>query len=74
MLNLYYSNKLEVLAAQLNANMIAEPLPALTPETIVVESAAMAQWLTKQITCQSGIAANLKFPFPAALVWQTYRQ
>lgn len=74
MLNLYYSNKLEVLAAQLNANIATNPLPALMPETIVVESAAMSQWLTKQIVQQLGIAANLKFPFPAALVWQIYRQ
>ncbi|CAA0106576.1 RecBCD enzyme subunit RecC [BD1-7 clade bacterium] len=74
MLTIFYSNKLEALSIKLSALLRHEPLPPLAKEQIVVESAAMMQWLQGQLAQHMGIAANLDFPFPAALVWQIYRE
>lgn len=73
MLNIYYSNKLEALSSQLASILKADPLPPLQSESILVESSAMEYWLTKQITCQMGISANIEFPYPASFVWQLFR-
>ena len=73
MLNIYHSNKIEVLAKQLAALLHFNPLPPLVSEQIVVESSAMQQWLTQYISKDAGVAANIHFPFPSALVWNIYR-
>ena len=74
MLTIFYSNKVEVLSAQLVDCLIKKPLPPLVSENILLESPAMSHWLTKQIADQTGIAANIEYPFPAALVWDIYRR
>ena len=74
MLRIHHSNKIEVLAAQLNTIMLTEPLPGLLSEQVLLESAAMSHWLLKNIASNQGIAANLEFPFPAALLWRLYRK
>ena len=63
-----------MLSKQLVSCLIAEPLAPLASETILLESPAMSHWLTKQIAIQTGIAANIEYPFPAALIWQVYRR
>ena len=64
MLNIYYSNKLEALALQLSAQLSVEPLSPLSTESIVVESSAMAQWLTQQMTRAVRHCCKPKVPFP----------
>ncbi len=74
MLYQYHSNKIESLAQRLASVIHFEPLSPLKADQVVVESAAMQHWLTTSISQISGIAADIQFPFPAALVWKIYRQ
>ncbi len=67
-LNIFLSNRLENLSEAL-VKIIATPAAApLAPEVIVVQSRGMQRWLSLQIAGKLGIAANLSFPFPNALV------
>lgn len=74
MINLFQSNRIEALAIALSHLMQAEPLSPFDEEVILVESAAMSGWLMQQLAGQQGVAAHCRFPFPAAFVWQLYRQ
>jgi len=74
MLNLYQSNRLEALVTLL-ATQIKFPTSdnALAPETILVHSPGMSQWLKLQIAEQNGIAANIDFPLPSSFIWRLYQ-
>ena len=65
-LHLYKSNRLENLATAL-IEVTTQPLShPLTPETIVVQSLGMGRWLAQSLAQSSGVALNVRFPFPAA--------
>lgn len=49
------------------------PLPPLTAETFLVQSAGMGQWLKLEIAERSGIAAALEFELPSSFIWKAYR-
>ncbi len=73
MLAVYQSNRLERLVEQL-AEVVDEPQDSvLAPETIVVHSQGMARWLSLRLADRLGICANLRFPFPAAFIWDVFR-
>lgn len=48
------------------------PLAVLEPETILVQSAGVAQWLQQKIA-MTGVAAAINFVLPASFVWQAYK-
>ncbi len=73
MLYFYYSNKVEALANELSSLLLIDPLPGLLSDQILIESPAMESWLTQTIAKQTGIAANIEYPFPSALLWMVYR-
>jgi exodeoxyribonuclease V gamma subunit len=75
MLFTYYSNRLEALAAQLIAvfDQPQQGISPLQPLTVLVQSSGMARWLSLQFARQSGVAANVHYPFLASFVWQVYR-
>jgi exodeoxyribonuclease V gamma subunit len=63
-LNIFTSNKLEILAEQL-ARLIKNPGPsALAAEIIVIQSTGMARWISLELAKHNGICANIRFPFP----------
>lgn len=73
MLQVYHSNRLERLARGLVSH-ISRPLPdPLMTETVVVQSPAMARWLSIELAQQQGISANISFPFLSLCVWESYR-
>jgi exodeoxyribonuclease V gamma subunit len=76
MLHLVQSNKMESLAAVLIAwlqqNQGIEDI--FVPDSILVQSPGMAQWLKIEIGEALGVAANLDFPLPSSFIWQLYRQ
>ncbi len=74
MLNLYQSNRLEALVTLLAAQ-IKQPASAdvFSPDTILVHSPGMSQWLKIQIAEQNGIAANIDFPLPSSFIWRLYQ-
>ena len=73
MFYLHHGNRLDSLAeqfAEIHASHLADPL---LPEHIIVQNAGMARWLSLRISEHLGIAANLKFSFPAEYMWQLIR-
>jgi exodeoxyribonuclease V gamma subunit len=67
-MKVFISNKLEKLV-QCLAGQLEEPLKhPLAPETIVVQSAGMAKWISLQLARRRGIAANYTFPFPKKIL------
>lgn len=72
MLLLYQSNRIEVLADALAEAMRAQPAAALVPETVVVQSSAMARWLSFALAERLGVAANVDFRFPASYIWSLF--
>jgi exodeoxyribonuclease V gamma subunit len=63
-LNVFSSNRLEVLVAKLAATMREEPLGPLEREVIVLQSRGMYRWLTLELATRLGIAATIATPFP----------
>ncbi|MFH1241715.1 MAG: exodeoxyribonuclease V subunit gamma, partial [Pseudomonadota bacterium] len=73
-LRLFTSNRLEVLAQRL-CEVLKTPLASpLAPEIVVVQSRGMERWLSMQLAERHGICANVRFPFPNAFVYQTFRK
>ena len=71
-MKVFISNKLEKLV-QCLAGRLKEPLKhPLTPETIVVQSAGMAKWISLQLAQRQGIAANYAFPFPKKILGEIF--
>src|SRR5512136_2803033 len=73
MLIIHHSNRLERLAEAL-AEALREPLASpFDQEVIAVQSTGMARWLSMELAGRLGISANIRFPFPARLVWDLFR-
>ncbi len=67
-LNLYTSNRMEVLVDTL-ATTLQKPLAsAFTKEVIVVQSRGMQRWLSMELASRFGVWANGHYPFPNAMV------
>lgn len=72
MLYVHHSNRMERLRDRLievTARPLADPL---APETVVVQHLGMGRWLALELARYRGIAANLRFPFPASFVWEIF--
>lgn len=73
MLTVHRSNRAEALADAL-ADLLARPpegarpADALCEEWVVVPSPGMERWLAMRIARKTGVCADVRFPFPAALV------
>jgi exodeoxyribonuclease V gamma subunit len=73
MLNVYQSNRLEQLMERL-AEVVSQPKRSVfEPDTIVVQSQGMARWLSLRLAERLGICTNVRFPFPAAFIWDVFR-
>jgi len=70
MLQVYHSNRLEILAEEL-AWITAPPLvDPFRPETIVVQNQGMTRWIAQQLAQRNGISTRLDFPLPARFLWR----
>ena len=73
--HLYTGNKLERLAElYLDAVFRHPPADPFTPETIVIQTQGMADWLTQFLAANGGIAANLELPYLENFVRRTMLQ
>ena len=73
-LNLYTSNRMEVLVDTL-ATVLQRPLAsAFTKEVIVVQSRGMQRWLSMELASHFGVWANGDYPFPNAMVQELFRK
>ena len=76
MLTLYRSNRADLLARVLAAQLQLEPPGPLEQVQVVVNTWPTSRWLGEQIALNinAGIAANLRFPFPTSLLRQLVDQ
>ena len=76
MLTLYRSNRAELLAQVLAAQLQLEPPGPLEQVQVVVNTWPTSRWLGEQIATGNGagIAANLRFPFPTSQLRQLVDQ
>ena len=72
MLTLVQSNDLNSLATRLCED-IRSPIDGFEPETILVQSLGVGQWLKRGIAERLGIAANLNIKLPAHFLWDLYQ-
>ncbi len=71
-LNLYTSNRMEVLVDTLKA-ALHEPLASpFKKEVIVVQSRGMQRWLSMELASRFGVWANGHYPFPNAMVQELF--
>lgn len=74
MLNVYQSNRLEALVTLLAEQCKLPPSSnPFSPETILVHSPGMSQWLKVQLSKKNGICANVNFPLPSSFIWKLYQ-
>lgn len=73
MLTVHSSNRLERLADALSEELRARPQPPLAPEVVVVQSLGARRWLSFALAERLGVAMNLEFPFPAALIERAFQ-
>jgi exodeoxyribonuclease V gamma subunit len=73
-LNLYTSNRLEILVEKL-ADSVRRPLASpLDKEVIVVQSNGMKRWVSLSLARRHGICANCRFPLPNAFVYEIFKK
>ena len=71
MLHIHFSNRLERLRAALLRQLAGgAPSDPLTPEQVIVPSAALRRHLSLALADARGICANLQFDFLAQWLWQ----
>jgi len=71
-LNVFTSNRLEILADAL-ADLLRTPLASpLDQEIIVVQSRGMERWVSMQLAERHGVCANYRFPFPNAFIQEIF--
>ncbi|MBU3932538.1 MAG: exodeoxyribonuclease V subunit gamma, partial [Proteobacteria bacterium] len=69
-LNIFISNRMEVLAEQL-AETLRSPLSSpLQNEIVIVQNRSMERWISMQIARRLGVCANVRFPFPRAFLYE----
>jgi len=73
-LNIFTSNRLEILAKRLSQMLKTPVSSALAAEVIVVQSKGMQRWVSLEIARSSGICANVRFPFPNSFLQEIARQ
>ena len=73
-LNLFTSNRMEVLVDALAPTMREPPQSPFTKEVIVVQSKGMQRWLSMQLASRYGVWANGHYPFPNAMVQELFEK
>ena len=73
MINLYTSNRMEVLVNRLAGNINDNMDPFARP-AIVVQSKGMQRWVSLRLAEQLGVVANIDFPFPRAFILGVLRE
>ena len=73
-LNLFTSNRMEVLVDALASTLREPPESPFTKEVIVVQSKGMQRWLSMQLASRYGVWANGHYPFPNAMVQELFEK
>ena len=70
---IYSSNRTELLAEKLAAELRKSEGHPLRTETVLVQSRGMEKWLSLRIAEINGISANINFPFPRHFTKNLFR-
>ena len=70
---IYSSNRTELLAEKLAAELRNSASHPLKKETVLVQSGGMEKWLSLRIAEINGICANINFPFPRHFTKNLFR-
>ncbi|MBU0995117.1 MAG: exodeoxyribonuclease V subunit gamma [Proteobacteria bacterium] len=73
-LNLFTSNRLELLVEKLSVIVREHPLPPLEIETVIIQSTGMARWISLELARRNKICANMEFPFPKPFVYDLFKR
>ncbi|NTV60696.1 MAG: exodeoxyribonuclease V subunit gamma [Chlorobiaceae bacterium] len=73
-LNLYTSNRMEILVDALAGALGRPPALVFEREVIVVQSRGMQRWLSMELAKRFGVWANGHYPFPNAMVKELFEQ
>src|SRR5688500_3890873 len=71
-LNIYTSNRLEVLSQKLASVISEAPPDVFEKEIIIVQSRGMARWLSYELARYHEICANVEFPFPRSFAYRIF--
>ena len=71
----FHSNRMETLRDLLVTHLQNHPLAVLSPETILVQSHGMRQWLSEALADDRalGVCAATRLVLPSTQLWQLYR-
>ncbi|KKW66904.1 hypothetical protein AAV94_13950 [Lampropedia cohaerens] len=69
-----HSHRTEALAETVAGWFKAYPLAPLEPETVLVQSNGMAEWLKMQLAQQLGVCAAVATELPSRFAWRLYRR
>ncbi len=73
MLTIHQSNRLEVLADAVCELSAAREASPFEPFRLIAPNYGLARWLTLRFADRNGVAANLRFQFPAEFSWEMLR-
>ena len=73
MIQVHYSNRLEVLVDELAAQVLLPSDAPLVPELVAISHSGMRRWLLLELAKRHGVAANIHFPLPASAIWHLLR-
>lgn len=73
MINLVQSNSMYRLVDAFAERARLAPADPFEPQTVIVQSFGMGQWLKLRLAEREGISANIDCVLPANLVWRLYR-
>lgn len=68
-----HGNRLEQLAEAVMGWWQRHPLPPLAPETVLVPSNGMGEWLKIAVAKAHGICASARVELPGRFLWRAYR-
>jgi exodeoxyribonuclease V gamma subunit len=68
-----HGNQMEQLRAAVFAWLRSHPLAPLEPETILVQSNGVAEWLKIALAEELGVCAATRVALPARFLWEAYR-
>ncbi len=71
-MKVFIANRLENLVEAMAGRLTTPLAGTLKPETIVVQSAGMAKWISLKLALHHGVAANYRFPFPNAFIEEIF--
>ncbi|NTW69446.1 MAG: exodeoxyribonuclease V subunit gamma [Chlorobiaceae bacterium] len=71
-LNLFTSNRMEVLVDALGSTLSEPATSVLSREMIVVQSRGMQRWLSMELASRFGVWANGHYPFPNSMVIELF--